>query len=89
VVGDAGSEYRVYKTDNFTDDGADISNKGCFTMSIRNDRTKVKFDPNCLGPSLKFGVVVRSSRFDRPASANDYVRGPGKFTKKVLSQPLS
>jgi hypothetical protein len=89
VVGDAGSEYRVFKTDSFTEDGKDISNKGCFSMSIRNDKTKVKFDPNCLGHSLKFGVAVRSSRFDRPDSANDWVRAPEKFTKKVLSQPIS
>ena len=89
VVGDAGSEYRVFKTDSFTEDGKDISNQNCFSMSIHKDRTKVKFDPNCLGPSLKFAVSVRSSRFDRPDTANDWVRGPGKFTKKVLSQPIS
>jgi hypothetical protein len=89
VVGDAGSEYRAFRTDSFTEDGKDISNKGCFAMSIRNDITKVKFDPNCLGPSLKYGVAVRSSRFDRPESAHDWVRAPERFTKKVLSQPLS
>ena len=85
VVGDAGSEYRVYKTDSFTEDGKDISHKGCFAMSIRLDKTKVKFDPDCLGESEKYGVSVRSSRFDKPASANDWVRAPRKFTKKVQS----
>lgn len=85
IVGDAGSEYRVYKTDSFTEDGKDISNKGCYSMSIRLDKTKVKFDPDCIGKSEKFGVAVRSSRFDKPASANDWVRAPQKFTKKVQS----
>jgi len=85
IVGDAGSEYRVFKTDSFTDDGKDISNKGCYSMSINKDKTKVKFDPQCVGESEKFGVAVRSSRFDRPDSANDWVRAPEKFTKKVLS----
>jgi hypothetical protein len=85
IVGDAGSEYRVFRTDSFTEDGKEISNKGCFSMSIRLDKTKVKFDPNCVGKSEKFGVSVRSSRFDKPDSANDWVRAPEKFTKKVLA----
>ena len=85
IVGDAGSEYRVFRTDSFTEDGKEISNRGCYTMSIRNDKTKVKFDPNCIGKSEKFGVSVRSSRFDEPDTANDWVRAPEKFTKKVLA----
>lgn len=85
VVGYAGSEYRVFKTDSFTEDGKEISNRGCFAMSIRSDKTKVKFNPNCLGMSEKFGVSVRSSRYDRPDSANDWVRAPQKFTRKVQS----
>ena len=85
VVGDAGSEYRAFRTDSFTEDGKDITNKNCFAMSIRLDKTKVKFDPDCLGKSEKYGVAVRSSRFDKPESANDWVRAPGKFTKKVQS----
>jgi hypothetical protein len=85
IVGDAGSEYRVFRTDSFTEDGKDISNKGCYAMSIRLDKTKVKFDPDCIGESEKYGVSVRSSRFDKPESANDWVRAPRKFTKKVQS----
>ena len=49
IVGDAGSEYRVFKTDSFIEDGKEISNRGCYSMSIRLNKTKVKFYPDCMG----------------------------------------
>lgn len=89
VAGDSFSEYSVTRTDSFDEDGKDITKRGCFALSMAGDRSKVKFDPNCLGHSLKYGVSVKSFRSGRPASAADWVRAPEKFTRKVLSQPLS
>ena len=84
VVGDAFSEYNVYKTNNFLEDGKNISRRDCFRLRMSSQLSVVRFDPDCIGESTRFGVSIRSSRSDTPGH-NDWVRAPGKFTKKVLS----
>ena len=89
LVGDSFSEYTVFQTTSFDDDGKNISNKGCMDLKMDGFKSIVRFDPKCLKAGAKFAVSVKSSRSDRPANAADYVPAPGKFTKKVLSGPLA
>lgn len=89
VVADSFSEYHVFQTTSFLEDGKDISKRGCASLKMANDRSKLKFDPKCLKAGPKFAVSVKSSRSDEPASAADFAPAAEKFTKKVLSGPLA
>lgn len=89
VVGDSFSEYTVFQTTSFTEDGKDISKRGCMSLKMANATSKVRFDPKCLKAGPKFAVSVKSSRSDKPAGTEDYVPAPLKFTKKALSGPIA
>lgn len=89
VVGDSFSEYTVFQTTSFLEDGKDISKRGCASLKMAGTKSKLAFDPKCLKAGPKFSVSVKSSRFDKPASANDFAPGAEQFTKKVLSGPLA
>jgi hypothetical protein len=90
--GDSFSEYTVFETTSFDtdDDGKDISKRGCMDLKMDGFRSVVRFDPKCLKAGAKYAVSVKTSRSDKPAASKaDYVPAPAKFTKKVLSGPLS
>jgi len=89
LTGDSFSEYAVFQTTSFTEDGKDISNRGCMSLQMVRAKSKVKFDPKCLKAGPTFAVSVKSSRSDQPADTADYVPAPEKFTKRVLSGPLA
>ena len=84
VVGDSFSEFSVFKTDSFLEDGKNISKRDCFRLRMSGQLSVVRFEPDCIGKSTRFNVSIRSSRSDQP-KGNDWVRQPGKYTKKVLS----
>ena len=89
VGADSFSEYTVYETNSFLEDGKDISNKGCASLKMANNKSTLKFDPKCLKAGATFTVSVGSSRSDMAASTKDFAPAAGKFTKKVLSGPLA
>jgi hypothetical protein len=91
LVGDSFSEYSVFKATSFDsdDDGKDISRKGCVDLKMTGARSIVRFEPACLKAGAKFAVSVKSWRSDKPAGRADYLPAPEKFTKKVLSGPLT
>ena len=89
LVGDSFSEYTVFETESFLEDGKDISKRGCMDLKMDGFKSIVRFDPKCLKAGPKFAVSVKSSRSDKPARRADYVPARGKFTKKVLSGPLA
>ena len=89
VVGDSFSEYTVFQTDSFLEDGKDISNRGCAALKMEGKKSKLTFDPKCLKAGETFRVSVKSSRSHMASSTNDFAPGAEKFTKKVLSGPLS
>ena len=85
VVGDAFSEYNVYKTDNFLEDGKNINKRDCFRLRMADQRLDGQVRPR-LHRGVRPSTACPSSRRARtPTTGNDYVRAPGKFTKKVLS----
>ena len=89
LVGDSFSEYTVFQTTAFDDDGKDITKRDCMDLKMTGAKSIVLFDPKCLKAGPKFAVSVKSSRFDKPAGKADYVPAAKKFTKKVLSGPLA
>ncbi|WP_460713725.1 hypothetical protein [Nocardioides dilutus] len=91
LSGDSFSEYQVFQTTSFNteDDGKEITKRGCMDLKMTGFKSIVRFEPKCLKAGPKFAVSVKSWRSDKPAGKADYVPAAGKFTKKVLSGPLS
>ena len=89
VSGDAFSEFTVYEAKSFTKDGKDISNKDCARLAMGGSVSKVRLFPACVDSPLSYAVAVKSSTQDTPDSADDWAPGTKKFTKKVLTAPLS
>jgi hypothetical protein len=89
VVGDSFSEYSVFETESFLEDGKDISKRGCAELKMVDNKSKLRFDPKCLKAGATFRVSVRSSRSDQAASTNDFAPAAEKFSKKVVSGPLA
>jgi hypothetical protein len=89
VSGDAFSEFTVHLTSSFTKDGKDISNKDCARLAMGGSVSKVRLFPACVGSPLSFAVAVKSSADGKPASTDDWAPATKKFTKKVLSAPLT
>ena len=89
VVGDSFSEYHVFQTDSFLEDGKNITKRGCASLTMVNNKSKLKFDPKCLKAGGTFRVSVRSSRSDMASSTEDFAPAAGKFTKKVVTGPLA
>ena len=89
VSGDAFSEYTVHKTKSFTKDGKDISDLDVARLAMAGSTSKVRLFPAKLGSPVSFSVVVKSSRFDKPASTDDWAPSTRKFSKPVLAMPLT
>ena len=89
VSGDAFSEYTVHQTKSFTKDGKDISGKDCARLTMAGSTSKVRLFATCVGSPLSFAVAVKSSSDLRPHSTDDWAPGTRKFTKKVLTAPLT
>lgn len=89
VSGDAFSEFTVHKTQSFTKDGKDISKKDCARLAMAGSTSKVRLFPTCVGSPISFAVAVKSSSFDMPESTDDWAPATEKFTKKVLTAPLT
>ena len=89
VSGDAFSEFTVYEAKSFTKDGKDISNKDCARLAMGGSVSKVRLFPACVDSPLSFAVAVKSSSQGKPDSADDWAPGTEKFTKKVLTAPLT
>lgn len=89
VVGDSFSEYSVFQTTSFLEDGKDISNRGCAALKMEDKKSRLTFDPKCLKAGTTFRVSVKSSRTDMASSTNDFAPAAGKFSRRVLSGPLA
>jgi hypothetical protein len=89
VVADSFSEYSVFQTTSFLEDGKDISNRGCASLKMDGKKSVLRFDPKCLKAGATFRVSVQSSRSDRAPSSSDFAPAAGKFTKRVVSGPLA
>jgi hypothetical protein len=89
VSGDAFSEFTVHRTQSFTKDGKDISDKDCARLAMAGSSSKVRLFPTCVGSPLSFAVAVKSSTDGMPESTDDWAPATEKFTKKVLTAPLT
>ncbi|MDX6372068.1 MAG: hypothetical protein QOD98_1056 [Nocardioidaceae bacterium] len=89
VSGDAFSEFTVHRTQSFTKDGKDISDKDCARLAMAGSSSKVRLFPTCVGSPISFAVAVKSSTDGMPESTDDWAPATEKFTKKVLTAPLT
>jgi hypothetical protein len=89
LSGNAFSEFTVHLADSFTKDGKDISKKDCVRLAMGGSVSKVRLFPTCVGSPIGFAVAVKSSSDGKPASTDDWAPAPEKFTKKVLTAPLT
>lgn len=89
VSGNAFSEFTVHLTASFTKDGKDISNKDCARLAMGGSVSKVRLFPACVGSPIGFAVAVKSSSDGMPVSSDDWAPATKKFTKKVLTAPLT
>ena len=89
VSGDAFSEYSVHVAKSFTKDGKDISGKDCARLAMAGKASKIRLFPACVGSPLSYAVAVKSSADGQPATTEDWAPRAEKFTKKVLTAPLS
>jgi hypothetical protein len=89
--GDAFSEFTVHKTKSFTKDGRDISKKDAVRLAMGGSTSKIRFFSARLGgvPPIGFAVAVRSSSQGEPVSTDDWAPATEKFTKRVLTAPLT
>jgi hypothetical protein len=89
VSGNAFSEFTVHKTKSFATDGKDISGKDCVRLAMAGSVSKLRLFPTCVGSPISFAVAVKSSTDGRPDSTDDWAPASQKFTKKVLTAPLT
>ena len=89
VSGNAFSEFTVHLTTSFTKDGKDISGRDCARLAMGGQVSKVRLFPACVGSPLSFAVAVKSSRDGSPTTGDDWAPAFQKFTKKVLTAPLT
>jgi hypothetical protein len=89
VHGDAFSEFTVHLASSFTKDGKDVSSKDVARVAMAGSVSKVKLFPAAAGSPLSYSVAVRSSTDGMPASTDDWAPGTQKFTKPVLTAPLT
>lgn len=85
LTGMAFSEYAVYRARSFDGHGRDISDRGCFDLTMRARRSVVRFAPDCLGASRAFAVTVRSFRHGEPAGRADWSPRQERLSARVLS----
>jgi hypothetical protein len=89
VSGNAFSEFTVYKAKSFTKDGKDISNDDAVRVAMAGSSSKIRLFPTRVGTPISFAVAVRSSVGGQPDSTDDWAPRIEKFTKKVLTAPLT
>jgi hypothetical protein len=89
VSGDAFSEFTVHLTQSFTKDGKDISKKDCARLAMAGSTSKVRLFPTCVNSPIGFAVAVKSSTDGMPDSTDDWAPATEKFTKRVLTAPLT
>jgi len=91
LSGDAFSEYTVHKTQSFTKDGKNISNKDVARLSMAGSSSKIRLFPARIGQvvPISFAVAVKSSAQGMPDSTDDWAPAKKKFTRKVLLAPLT
>ncbi|WP_244931596.1 hypothetical protein [Nocardioides sp. W7] len=85
LTGMAFSEYAVFRARSFTRHGKDISDRNCFSLSMRKRHAVVRFRPDCLGPSRNFAVSARSFRHGEPVPSADWAPRTERLTRRVLS----
>src|SRR3954451_16951840 len=89
VSGNAFSEFTVHLTASFTKDGKDISNKDCARLAMGGSVSKVRLFPACVGSPTGFAVAVKSCGEGMRGNIDDWAPATKKFTKKVLTAPLT
>jgi hypothetical protein len=89
VSGSAFSEFTVHLTQSFTKDGKDISKKDCARLAMGGAVSKVRLFPTCVGSPIGFAVAVKSSTDGQPVSTADWAPATKKFTKRVLTAPIT
>jgi hypothetical protein len=91
LSGDAFSEFTVHKTQSFTKDGKDISNKDVVRLAMAGSTSKIRLFVSRIGKStpVSYAVAVKSSSQGMPNSTDDWAPATKKFTKKVLAAPLT
>jgi hypothetical protein len=89
VSGDAFSEFTVHEAKSFTKDGKDISDQDCARLAMGGSVSKVRLFPACVDSPISYAVAVRSSSDGQPDSSDDWAPATEKFTKKVLTAPLT
>ena len=89
VSGNAFSEFTVHLAKSFTEDGKDISKKDCARLAMAGTTSKVRLFPTCVKSPVSFAVSVKSSSDGKPLSSEDWAPRTERFTKKVLTAPLT
>jgi hypothetical protein len=89
VSGNAFSEFTVHNTQSFTKDGKDVSGKDCVRLAMAGSASKLRLFPACVKSPIGFAVAVRSSSDGMPVSTDDWAPAAQKFTKQVLTAPLT
>lgn len=89
VSGNAFSEFTVYKAKSFTKDGKDISDRDIVRVAMAGSSSKIRLFPTRAGSPVGFAVAVKSSADGKPDSADDWAPGTEKFSKPVLTTPLT
>jgi hypothetical protein len=89
VSGNAFSEFTVHKAKSFAKDGKDISGDDAVRLAMAGSTSKLRLFPSRVGAPISFAVSVKSSTDGQPESTDDWAPGTEKFTKKVLTAPLT
>jgi hypothetical protein len=91
LSGDAFSEYTVHKTQSFTKDGKNVSNKDIARLSMAGSWSRIRLFPARVGQvaPISYAVAVKSSTQGMPDSTDDWAPATKKFTRKVLAAPLT
>ncbi len=87
--GNAFSEFTVHKAKSFTKDGKDISEQDVVRIAMAGSASKIRLFPTRAGTPVGFAVAVRSSADGQPDSTDDWAPATEKFTKPVLTAPLT
>jgi hypothetical protein len=89
VSGSAFSEFTVHEATSFDDDGKDISKKDCARLAMAGKTSKVRLFPECVDSPISYAVAVKSSKDGEPEASEDWAPRAERFTKKVLTAPLT
>ena len=89
LSGSAFSEFTVHKAKSFTKDGKDISDDDAVRLAMAGTTSKIRLFPTRVGSPISYAVAVKSSSDGEPVSSDDWAPAAEKFTKKVLTAPLT